>query len=61
MDFLLGTISGIGRKIKEKCPNCIVVGADPAGSVLARPEELNKTDVTFFEVEGIGINIFTHI
>ncbi|XP_026470149.1 cystathionine beta-synthase [Ctenocephalides felis] len=49
-----GTVSGIGRKIKEKCPNCIVVGADPEGSILSRPEELNETDVTFYEVEGIG-------
>lgn len=49
-----GTISGIGRKIKEKCPNCKVVGVDPAGSILAQPEELNKTDISFYEVEGIG-------
>jgi cystathionine beta-synthase len=27
---------------------------DPAGSIIAEPEELNKTDVTFYEVEGIG-------
>jgi cystathionine beta-synthase len=49
-----GTITGIGRKIKEKCPTCTIVGVDPAGSILARPEELNKTDVEFYEVEGIG-------
>ncbi|XP_049951948.1 cystathionine beta-synthase isoform X1 [Schistocerca serialis cubense] len=49
-----GTISGVGRKLKEKCPNCIVVGVDPEGSILAEPAELNKTDVTFYEVEGIG-------
>jgi cystathionine beta-synthase len=49
-----GTITGIGRKIKEKCPSCVVVGVDPAGSILARPEELNKSDVEFYEVEGIG-------
>ena len=24
-----GTVTGIGRKIREKCPNCIVVGVDP--------------------------------
>ncbi|KAJ9574722.1 hypothetical protein L9F63_008092, partial [Diploptera punctata] len=49
-----GTITGIGRKIKEKCPNCKIVGVDPEGSILAQPEELNKTDVSFYEVEGIG-------
>merc|ERR1712186_73261 len=47
-----GTISGIGRKMKEKCPDCIVVGVDPEGSLLAQPEDLNKTDVTYYEVEG---------
>jgi cystathionine beta-synthase len=49
-----GTITGLGRKMKEKCPNCKIVGVDPEGSILAQPEELNKTDVSFYEVEGIG-------
>lgn len=49
-----GTICGIGRKIKEKCPSCKVIAADPLGSSLSLPESLNKTDVTFYEVEGIG-------
>ncbi|XP_034671422.1 cystathionine beta-synthase [Drosophila subobscura] len=49
-----GTISGIGRKIKEQAPACKIVGVDPFGSVLARPKELNKSDVQFYEVEGIG-------
>lgn len=49
-----GTISGIGRKLKERCPNIEIVGVDPLGSDLALPEELNKTDVTYYEVEGIG-------
>lgn len=49
-----GTVCGIGRRLKEACPTCMVVAADPEGSVLALPEELNKTDVTFYEVEGIG-------
>lgn len=37
-----GTISGVARKLKERCPNCIIVGVDPHGSILAEPEELNK-------------------
>uniref|UniRef100_A0A0L8H5R7 Cystathionine beta-synthase n=1 Tax=Octopus bimaculoides TaxID=37653 RepID=A0A0L8H5R7_OCTBM len=49
-----GTITGVARKIKEKCPNCQIIGVDPEGSILAEPEELNKTDTTFYEVEGIG-------
>ena len=31
-----------------------VIGVDPLGSVIAEPETLNKTDVTFYEVEGVG-------
>jgi len=49
-----GTLTGLSRKLKEKCPNCIIVGVDPEGSVLALPETINKTGVTFYEVEGIG-------
>jgi cystathionine beta-synthase len=49
-----GTITGIARKIKEKCPKCIVIGVDPYGSIIAQPEKLNETDVTYYEIEGIG-------
>ncbi|KAK9871826.1 hypothetical protein WA026_014282 [Henosepilachna vigintioctopunctata] len=49
-----GTTTGIGRKIKEKSPNTVVVGIDPVGSILALPESLNETDTDFYEVEGIG-------
>lgn len=49
-----GTISGLGRKIKEEAPQCKIVGVDPYGSVLARPASLNATNVKFYEVEGIG-------
>lgn len=49
-----GTITGIGRKIKERCPTCKIVGVDPVGSILAQPEELNATDSSFYEVEGVG-------
>ncbi|XP_070606597.1 cystathionine beta-synthase-like protein [Erythrolamprus reginae] len=49
-----GTITGIARKIKEKCPGCTIVGVDPEGSILADPEQLNVTDKTTYEVEGIG-------
>ncbi|XP_064814777.1 cystathionine beta-synthase a [Oncorhynchus masou masou] len=49
-----GTITGIARKLKERCPNIQIIGVDPEGSILAEPEELNKTDKTRYEVEGIG-------
>ncbi|XP_070345060.1 cystathionine beta-synthase-like protein isoform X6 [Equus asinus] len=49
-----GTITGIGRKLKEKCPGCRIIGVDPVGSILAEPEELNQTEQTAYEVEGIG-------
>uniref|UniRef100_A0A2L2Y4G7 Cystathionine beta-synthase n=1 Tax=Parasteatoda tepidariorum TaxID=114398 RepID=A0A2L2Y4G7_PARTP len=49
-----GTITGIGRKIKEKCPGCKIVGVDPYGSILAEPESLNVSDQTSYQVEGIG-------
>ncbi|XP_077468155.1 cystathionine beta-synthase a [Stigmatopora argus] len=49
-----GTITGIARKLKERCPNIKIIGVDPQGSCLAEPEELNKTDKTQYEVEGIG-------
>uniref|UniRef100_A0A4W4GN93 Cystathionine beta-synthase n=1 Tax=Electrophorus electricus TaxID=8005 RepID=A0A4W4GN93_ELEEL len=49
-----GTITGIARKLKEKCPNVKIIGVDPEGSILAEPEELNHTEKTRYEVEGIG-------
>nr|XP_033798108.1 cystathionine beta-synthase isoform X2 [Geotrypetes seraphini] len=49
-----GTITGIARKLKEKCPECKIIAVDPEGSILAEPEELNQTDKTTYEVEGIG-------
>nr|XP_009858242.1 cystathionine beta-synthase-like [Ciona intestinalis] len=56
-----GTVTGIGRKLKEKCPNCQVIGVDPEGSDLALPEELNKTDVSYYEVEGIGYDFIPSV
>lgn len=49
-----GTMTGISRKIKERCPTCKVVGVDPVGSIIAVPDNINKTDKTSYEVEGIG-------
>lgn len=49
-----GTVTGVGRRIKEECPNCKVIAVDPEGSILAQPECLNISDVVVYEVEGIG-------
>ncbi|KAG0279793.1 hypothetical protein BGZ95_000198 [Linnemannia exigua] len=48
-----GTITGIARKLKAHCPNIIIVGVDPHGSILAEPESLN-TSTEGYQVEGIG-------
>uniref|UniRef100_A0A5S6R1D0 Cystathionine beta-synthase n=1 Tax=Trichuris muris TaxID=70415 RepID=A0A5S6R1D0_TRIMR len=51
-----GSVTGIGRKIKERLPNAIIVGVDPIGSTLAPTE--NNHDVSFYEVEGIGYDFY---
>jgi len=43
-----GTISGVGRFLKEKKPEVIVVGADPEGSILSGDSPHS------YKVEGIG-------
>ncbi|XP_029159847.1 cystathionine beta-synthase [Nylanderia fulva] len=49
-----GTVTGIARKLKELSPDVKIIAVDPKGSILAEPPELNKEDVGFYEVEGIG-------
>ena len=36
-----GTAAGVGRKMREKYPDCIIVGVDPEGSIQAQPESIN--------------------
>lgn len=48
-----GTMTGIARKIKERCPNCITIGVDPIGSKMAEPPERNSSSAKFI-IEGIG-------
>uniref|UniRef100_A0A8R1TRN1 cystathionine beta-synthase n=1 Tax=Onchocerca volvulus TaxID=6282 RepID=A0A8R1TRN1_ONCVO len=47
-----GTISAVGRRIKEECPNATVIGVEPEGSVIGNAGGEQKAE--FFEVEGIG-------
>jgi cystathionine beta-synthase len=52
-----GTISGVGRYLKEKNPNIRIIAGDPAGSILAeywRSHGERKIDGAPYKVEGIG-------
>ncbi len=52
-----GTISGVGRYLKEKNPNVRIVAADPQGSILAeswRTKGQGKVEGAPYKVEGIG-------
>jgi cystathionine beta-synthase len=54
-----GTITGIGRYLKEKNPSIKIIGADPAGSILY--EFFHKGTVgkaETYKVEGIGEDFF---
>ena len=51
-----GSITGIARKLKEKNPNVIIVGADPVGSILG-----GGTDISTYKVEGIGYDFFPDV
>ena len=59
-----GTITGIGRRIKEKCPKCEVIGVDPFGSILALPKNLNEGPIADevakkgYEIEGTGYDFY---
>ncbi|KAK9716775.1 cystathionine beta-synthase [Basidiobolus ranarum] len=52
---------GIAKKIKERCPNVEIVGVDPLGSILALPEYLNESEVTGYQVEGIGYDFIPDV
>jgi len=46
-----GTITGTARYLKERNPDLVVVGADPAGSIYTAP---TPDDVKGYMVEGVG-------
>lgn len=46
-----GTISGIGRYLKERNPGVVVVGVDPVGSIYTAESD---DDVTTYLTEGVG-------
>jgi cystathionine beta-synthase len=52
-----GTISGTAEYLKERNPQCTVVGVDPEGSILAKAfkrEQWSWSDSHPYKVEGIG-------
>lgn len=52
-----GTITGLSRRLREDNPNVVIVGVDPRGSILARPETLNELvegETDQYKIEGIG-------
>lgn len=56
-----GTITGIARRVKAQCPEAVIVGVDPYGSILATPDTLNDQSarsghkrLETYQVEGIG-------
>ena len=52
-----GTITGVGRYLKEKNPNIRIVAGDPTGSILAeywRSKGTRHIEGTPYKVEGIG-------
>lgn len=51
-----GTITGVAKRIKEKFPDCIIVGADPVGSILAGPGPIGS-----YKVEGIGYDFIPDV
>ncbi len=51
-----GTITGVAKKLKEVNPNCIVVGADPVGSILG-----GGTEIRSYLVEGIGYDFIPDV
>lgn len=55
-----GTISGLAKKLKEKIPDCKIIGVDPHGSILAMPSILNS-DISPYHVEGIGYDFIPDV
>lgn len=49
-----GTITGIGRYLKEKNPNAKIIGVDPEGSIFHHRFYKTKEESHGYKIEGIG-------
>jgi len=57
-----GTLGGLSCILREKAPNCIIVGVDPEGSILAKPQSLNDPKhCSIYHVEGIGYDFVPRV
>ena len=55
-----GTISGIGKFLKEKNPNIKIIGVDAYGSVLKKyheTKEFDEDEIYPYRIEGLGKNL----
>ena len=55
-----GTISGVGKYLKEQNPNIKVLGVDAYGSVLKKYHETNifdENEISPYRIEGLGKNL----
>ncbi|MGF1511797.1 MAG: cystathionine beta-synthase [Myxococcota bacterium] len=51
-----GTITGVGKRLKEVVPDVKIVGVDPVGSILAGPGPVQS-----YKVEGIGYDFIPEV
>jgi cystathionine beta-synthase len=57
-----GTITGLSRGLKKHNPDIKVIAADPYGSILALPENLNQEHANeAYKVEGIGYDFIPDV
>jgi cystathionine beta-synthase len=49
-----GTISGVGRYLKERNPEVRIIGGDPVGSILRASAAGEEAEAAPYKVEGIG-------
>ncbi|WP_369047746.1 PLP-dependent cysteine synthase family protein [Tenacibaculum sp. UWU-22] len=55
-----GTISGVGKYLKEQNPNIKVLGVDAVGSVLKKfheTGEFDESEISSYKIEGLGKNL----
>ncbi|KAL9112525.1 MAG: hypothetical protein Q9227_003096 [Pyrenula ochraceoflavens] len=57
-----GTVSGLARGLRRHNPEIKIIAADPKGSILALPEDLNKEGADeAYKVEGIGYDFIPDV